>query len=141
MARKRSAGGKLRIGDHWSAISIIAQSQDNPLKAVAEFVENSIDAGAKEIQIVRGRKQGAPFLKVIDDGEGIRRDADGVPDFHYVATHICDSIKKRLNSLSFPTHKHFVLQLPPTFRTLAAAPPAEGCGCKPFPTRSCRPIT
>ena len=96
MARKRNAGGKLRIGDHWSAISIIAQSQDNPLKAVAEFVENSIDAGAKEIQIVRGRKQGAPFLKVIDDGEGIRRDAAGAPDFHYVATHICDSIKKRL---------------------------------------------
>ena len=86
----------MRIGDHWSAISIIAQSQDNPLKAVAEFVENSIDAGAKEIQIVRGRKQNAPFLKVIDDGEGIRRDAAGAPDFHYVATHICDSIKKRL---------------------------------------------
>ena len=86
----------MRIGDHWSAISIIAQSQDNPLKAVAEFVENSIDAGAKEVQIVRGRKQNAPFLKVIDDGEGIRRDAAGAPDFHYVATHICDSIKKRL---------------------------------------------
>ncbi|MXY54122.1 MAG: hypothetical protein F4Y86_16565 [Gammaproteobacteria bacterium] len=96
MVRRRSAGGKLRIGDHWSAISIIAQSQDNPLKAVAEFVENSIDAGAKEIQIIRGRKQNAPFLKVIDDGEGIRRDATGAPDFHYVATHICDSIKRRL---------------------------------------------
>ncbi|MYB36773.1 MAG: hypothetical protein F4Y26_05140 [Gammaproteobacteria bacterium] len=96
MARRRNAGGKLRIGDHWSAISIIAQSQDNPLKAVAEFVENSIDAGAKNIQIVRGRRQNAPFLKVIDDGEGIRRDAAGAPDFHHVATHICDSIKKRL---------------------------------------------
>jgi len=96
MARRKNAGGKLRIGDHWSAISIIAQSQDNPLKAVAEFVENSIDAGAKNIQIVRGRERGEPFLKVIDDGEGIRLDEAGVPDFRYVATHICDSIKKRL---------------------------------------------
>ena len=96
MARRNNSGGKLRIGDHWSAISIIAQSQDNPLKAVAEFVENSIDAGAKNIHIVRGRERHEPFLKVIDDGEGIRRDEAGVPDFRYVATHICDSIKKRL---------------------------------------------
>lgn len=96
MARRNNSGGKLRIGDHWSAISIIAQSQDNPLKAVAEFVENSIDAGAKNIHIVRGRERREPFLKVIDDGEGIRHDEAGVPDFRYVATHICDSIKKRL---------------------------------------------
>jgi len=47
--------GKLRIGDTWSAISIIAQSQNNPLKAIAEFVENSIDARATEIEIYRGR--------------------------------------------------------------------------------------
>ena len=96
MARRKDAGGKLRIGDHWSAISIIAQSQDNPLKAVAEFVENSIDAGAKNIHIVRGRQRNEPYLQVIDDGEGVRPDETGAPDFRYVATHICDSIKKRL---------------------------------------------
>ena len=54
--------GKLRIGDSWNAISIIASSQSNPLKAVAEFVENSIDAGAKNIFITRGKKQGAFYL-------------------------------------------------------------------------------
>ena len=86
----------MRIGDHWSAISIIAQSQDNPLKAVAEFVENSIDARARNIEIVRGRERGQPYLKIVDDGEGVRRDKAGAPDFRYVATHICDSIKKRL---------------------------------------------
>ena len=96
MARRKNTGGKLRIGDHWSAISIIALSQDNPLKAVAEFVENSIDARAGNISIVRGRQRGEPYLKIIDDGEGVRRDEAGVPDFRYVATHICDSIKKRL---------------------------------------------
>lgn len=39
--------GKLKIGNNWNAITIIALSQNNPLKAIAEFVENSIDAGAK----------------------------------------------------------------------------------------------
>ena len=96
MARRPDTRGKLRIGDHWSAISIIAQSQDNPLKAVAEFIENSIDAGAKHVHVIRGRERKEPFLKVIDDGEGVRRDDAGAPDFRYVATHICDSIKKRL---------------------------------------------
>ena len=38
--------GKLKIGDDWNAIRIIALSQSNPLKAIAEFVENSIDAHA-----------------------------------------------------------------------------------------------
>ena len=88
--------GKLRIGDDWKAISIIALSQSNPLKAVAEFVENSIDAGAKKVVITRGRRRGAHFLRVQDNGMGIRRDEEGVPDFQFVATHICDSIKREL---------------------------------------------
>ena len=55
---KESASGKLRIGDDWNAIRIIALSQSNPLKAVAELVENSIDAHAKIIVITRGREHG-----------------------------------------------------------------------------------
>ena len=88
----------MRIGDDWNAITIIALSQDNPLKAVAEFVENSIDAGARSIAITRGRLRGEHFLEIADDGRGVPRDADGVPDFRYVATHICDSIKRRLKA-------------------------------------------
>ena len=88
--------GRLRIGDHGSAISIIALSQDNPLKAVAEFVENSIDAHARNVEIVRGRERGLPYLKITDDGDGVPHDNNGRPDFKYVATHICDSIKKEL---------------------------------------------
>jgi len=38
-----------------NAIRIIALSQSNPLKAIAEFVENSIDAHAKTITITRGK--------------------------------------------------------------------------------------
>ena len=90
--------GKLRIGDDWNAIRIIALSQSNPLKAVAEFVENSIDARAKTVTITRGREHGEHYLAVRDDGTGVPRDADGLPDFKYVATHICDSIKRRLKA-------------------------------------------
>jgi len=88
--------GKLRIGDDWNAIRIIALSQSNPLKAIAEFVENSIDAHAKAVIITRGREHGTPFLSIKDDGEGVPRDEHGIPDFRYVATHICDSVKRRL---------------------------------------------
>ncbi len=94
-ARKR-LGGQLRIGDDWSAINIIALSQQNPLKAVAELVENSIDAHANNIVITRGRERGRQYLRVTDDGDGIPRDSSGRPDFQYVATHICDSLKRRL---------------------------------------------
>lgn len=96
--KKAKRAGKLRIADHWNAISIIAKSQTNPLKAVAEFVENSIDAGAKQIVIIRGKKKGEFYLKISDDGEGIPRDRQGLPDFRRVATHICDSIKRQFKS-------------------------------------------
>ncbi len=88
--KSRDTGrGRLRIGNQWNAIRIIALSQTNPLKAIAEFVENSIDAGAKNVSIIRGKSRGEQYLKVVDDGSGIS-------DFHYVATHIGDSIKRRL---------------------------------------------
>ncbi len=96
--KKGIRAGKLRIADHWNAISIIAKSQTNPLKAVAEFVENSIDARSKQIVIMRGKKKGEFYLKISDDGEGIPKDKQGLPDFRRVATHICDSIKQQFKS-------------------------------------------
>ena len=60
-------------------------------------MENSIDARSKHIVITRGKK-GEFYLKVSDDGDGIPRDEQGLPDFRCVATHICDSIKRRLKS-------------------------------------------
>ncbi len=90
MAAKKSEGtGKLKISNHWNAISIIALSQNNPLKAIAEFVENSIDAKATEVTLIRGKEKGKYYLKIVDNGEGI-------DDFKYVATHIADSIKRKL---------------------------------------------
>lgn len=90
--------GRLKIGDDWNAITIIALSQSSPLKAIAELVENSIDAKARTITVTRGRDHGQHFLAIRDDGEGVPRDADGKPNFRYVATHICNSMKRRLKT-------------------------------------------
>jgi hypothetical protein len=98
VARPRQARGKLKIGDDWNAITIIALSQSSPLKAIAELVENSIDAKARTVTITRGREHGRHFLAIRDDGEGVPRDGEGRPDFRYVATHICDSVKRRLKA-------------------------------------------
>ena len=95
---KAGTRGKLRIGDDWNAITIIALSQSNPLKAVAEFVENSIDAGATKIDITRGKEKGDAYLRIKDNGRGIPKNDEGIPNFKYVATHICDSIKRQLKS-------------------------------------------
>jgi DNA gyrase/topoisomerase IV subunit B len=59
-------------------------------------VENSIDARATIVTVIRGRSEGSHYLEVRDNGQGIPRDEDGRPDFRYVATHICDSVKRRL---------------------------------------------
>src|SRR5213082_3636319 len=78
--------------------SASSRSQGNPLKAIAEFVENSIDAHARTVTITRGREHGAHYLSIKDDGDGVPRDEEGRPNFKYVATHICDSIKRRLKA-------------------------------------------
>jgi hypothetical protein len=80
---KNRASGKLRIGDDWNAINIIALSQTIPLKAVAEFIENSIVANARNITIIRGREHGESYLRIIDDGDGIPRDEEGKPNFKH----------------------------------------------------------
>ncbi|MBF0492196.1 MAG: ATP-binding protein [Deltaproteobacteria bacterium] len=59
---------------------------------------NSIDAKAKNITLVRGKEKGNSYLKITDDGQGIPQDETGRPDFKYVATHICDSIKRQLKT-------------------------------------------
>lgn len=89
--------GKLQIGDQWNAISIIAHSQTHPLKAVCELTENAIDAHSTEISITRRRRDGEMYLELQDDGDGVRLNDDGLPNFGYIATHICDSMKRYLS--------------------------------------------
>ena len=104
MKSENLARGRLRIGDDWNAITIIALSQSSPLKAIAELVENSIDAKAHSVTITRGREGGRHFLAIRDDGEGLPRDAEGRPDvcsrhvreFHVVRARRMGYSSKRL---------------------------------------------
>ena len=41
MAKPRQARGKLKIGDDWNAITIIALSQSSPLKAIVRGVAST----------------------------------------------------------------------------------------------------
>ncbi|MDA0253274.1 MAG: ATP-binding protein [Planctomycetota bacterium] len=93
-----TATGTLQIGDQWNAITIIAHSQTHPLKAICELTENAIDAGAKTVRIIRRRRQGEAFIEFEDDGRGVAADGEGRPDFERIATHLCDSMKRRLDA-------------------------------------------
>ena len=98
MKTSSSTTGTLRIGDQWNAITIIAHSQTHPLKAICEFTENAIDAGAMHVRISRRRSQGKTYLEVADDGRGVASDESGEPDFERIATHLCDSMKRHLDA-------------------------------------------
>ena len=97
--RSKAAGaGTLRIGDDPNAIRFIARWQANPLKAIDELVEYRIEAHARTVTITRGQAHGEPSLAVQDDGDGVPGDGEGVPDFTYVATPLCDSLQRRLKT-------------------------------------------
>ncbi|MFM9010227.1 MAG: ATP-binding protein, partial [Planctomycetota bacterium] len=98
MKTSAAATGTLRIGDQWNAITIIAHSQTHPLKAICEFTENAIDAGATHVRITRRRSAGKTYLEVADDGRGVAADEAGEPDFGRIATHLCDSMKRHLDA-------------------------------------------
>ena len=87
---------ELSIGNVPLAIRTIQDSQPDPYKALAEFVENAIDAGANTCAITRRKINGKHGLVITDDGPGFAPNKDGVPDFERVATHICDSIKRTI---------------------------------------------
>ena len=50
------------------------------------------------MRIMRRRAQGKMFLEVDDDGRGVAADDAGVADFERIATHLCDSMKRHLDS-------------------------------------------
>jgi hypothetical protein len=102
-----SIEGNLSIGDEWQAIQFIAAGQLNPRKAVAELIENSIDAGAKHILVVREKLRGETLLRIQDDGRGVDHCEDAgkfiysddiATNLSRIPTHICDSIKRKLDA-------------------------------------------
>jgi HSP90 family molecular chaperone len=72
-------------------------SQPDPRKALAELVQNSLDAGARRIRVTRIRERKIPCLRIYDNGEGVIPEMDRREALQYVATHIGHSRKRSLS--------------------------------------------
>jgi hypothetical protein len=88
--------GRVRVHDPFELVRWLALSQPDPRKALAELVQNSLDANARHIRIVRVREKGVPCLKIQDDGEGVIPELDRPDALRYIATHIGHSRKRSL---------------------------------------------
>ncbi len=89
--------GRVRVHDPFELVRWLALSQPDPRKALAELVQNSLDANARHIRIVRVREKGVACLKIHDDGEGVIPELDRPDAMHYIATHIGHSRKRSLS--------------------------------------------
>ncbi len=85
--------GQLKAADPFDLIRLLARSQHDPRKAVAELVQNSFDAGAKRVVITRYQRRGSRTLSIWDDGEGVLPELDRQQALTYIATHIGHSRK------------------------------------------------
>src|SRR5207249_163292 len=93
-ARPDVRTGRLRAADPFELIRWLARSQTDPRKALAELVQNSLDAQARAVTITRVRERGVATLRVLDDGEGVIPELARSEALAYVATHIGHSRKR-----------------------------------------------
>lgn len=85
--------GKIRPKNPFDLVRLIARSQSDPRKALAELVQNSLDADAKRITITRFRDGRHACLSIRDDGRGVFPDLERREALEHVATHIGASHK------------------------------------------------
>lgn len=93
---------RLQPADPFDLIRWLARTQSDPRKAVAELVQNSIDAGARTITVERRRVRGRPALIVRDDGRGVLPDQGREEALRHIGTHIGHSHKLGLS----PSERH-----------------------------------
>ncbi len=89
--------GQLKVHDPFELVRWLALSQPDPRKAVAELVQNSLDAGATHVRITRSKERGVSLLRIWDDGQGVVPELDRVEALKYIATHIGHSRKRQLS--------------------------------------------
>lgn len=103
-AEEGSSGMRFHLqpADPFDLIRWLARTQSDPRKAVAELVQNSIDAGARTIAVERRRVRGRPALIVRDDGQGVLPDRGREEALRHIGTHIGHSHKLGLS----PSERH-----------------------------------
>jgi hypothetical protein len=95
-ARREVRTGRLRAADPFELIRWLARSQTDPRKALAELVQNSLDASARTVTVTRLRQRAVTTLRVLDDGEGVIPDLARPEALAHIATHIGHSRKRNL---------------------------------------------
>jgi len=88
--------------DPFDLIRWLARSQSDPRKAVAELVQNSIDAHARMVRIERRRVRHTPALIIRDDGEGVLPELGREEALSALVTEIGHSRKRGLS----PRERH-----------------------------------
>jgi hypothetical protein len=96
-ALEKSAQIELEPADPFELIRWLARSQPDPRKAVAELVQNSLDAGAEHITLERSRATTGIVLKIRDDGEGVLPKMGRTEALRYLASNIGHSHKLSLD--------------------------------------------
>jgi hypothetical protein len=87
----------VRAHDPFELIRWLAFSQPDPRKALAELVQNSLDAGATRIRVTRMREKGVACVRILDNGEGVIPEMERTEALQYIATHIGHSRKRALS--------------------------------------------
>lgn len=95
--RKDVLRGRVKVHDPFELVRWLALSQPDPRKALAELVQNSLDAGAHRVTVARLRERGVSCLRVLDDGEGVIPELSRPEALKYIATHIGHSRKRSLS--------------------------------------------
>src|SRR5512136_1293741 len=98
MAKSPARSLLLRPADPFDLIRWLARSQSDPRKAVAELVQNSIDAQARRVAIERRRLRGGPALVVRDDGEGVLPTLGREEALRFIASNIGASQKRNVSA-------------------------------------------
>ncbi len=93
---------RLKPADPFDLIRLIAKSQSDPRKAIAELVQNSLDADSRSIRITRFSQKGTRAISVIDDGHGVFPEKERPEALRWLATNIGHSCKARLT----PAERH-----------------------------------
>jgi histidine kinase/DNA gyrase B/HSP90-like ATPase len=87
------ARGKIRPADPFDLIRLIARSQTDPRKALAELVQNSLEAQARHVRVRRFRRGRLRCLSVRDDGRGVFPEEGRREALERIATNIGHSYK------------------------------------------------